>query len=246
MTMETRVESEATEEPKPPKRALVLVAHPDDAEFLCGGAVAKLCAEGWHVTYALATSGDKGTKDPDMTPAKLAAIREQEQIDACDILGVKEVRFLRYPDGFVPDNDEFRGACVRLIRELKPDLVITWDGFRKTFNHTDHRIVGICTYDAVYPASRDPLYYPEQIAEGLDWHRVGELWLAGADDPDWFVDISDHWQTKIEALLAHTSQVARDMERDKWVEMMNQRAVENAEQTGIAYAEAFRRVTLRS
>lgn len=239
-------DTEAPQEPAAPKRALVMMAHPDDAEFLCAGTVAKLCAEGWIVYYCLATSGDKGTKDPEMTREKLAAMREAEQQEACRILGVKDVIFLRQPDGFVEDGFGLRGEVVRLLRQLKPDTVITWDGFRRGFNHNDHRAVGVATYDAVYPASRDPLYYPEQIEqEGLSWHRVSELLLAGSDEPDYFVDISDHFDTKIEALLAHTSQVARDEPRDKWIEAFRKRTIEGAEQSGIAYAEAFRRVTLR-
>lgn len=229
-----------------PKRALVMVAHPDDAEFICGGTVARLCARGWEVWYCLATSGDKGTKDADMTRERLAGMREEEQRAACRILGVKDVIFLRHPDGFLENTHAFRGEIVRLIRQLRPHTVITWDGFRRGFNHNDHRITGIATYDAVFPASRDPLYYPEHIDEGLNWHRVGELLLAGSDEPDYFVDISDHFDTKIEALLAHTSQVARDQPRDEWVAGMRKRMSESAEHTGIAYAEAFRRVTLRT
>ena len=246
MTTDQQQTTEQQEAEQQPKRALVVMAHPDDAEFLCAGTVAKLCAEGWQVWYCLATSGDKGTKDPEMTRERLAGIREQEQRDACRILGVQDVIFLRHPDGFLENTHEFRGEIVRVIRELKPDTVITWDGFRRGFNHNDHRNVGIATYDAVYPASRDPLYYPEQIEEGLDWHRVGELLLAGSDEPDYFVDISDHFDTKIEALLAHISQVARDEPREKWVDGFRKRVTEGAEQSGIAYAEAFRRVTLRS
>lgn len=237
----------APAEPEQPKRALVMVAHPDDAEFMCGGTVAKLCAQGWEVYYCLATSGDKGTKDPEMTRERLAGMREEEQRAACRVLGVRDVIFLRHPDGFLQDTHEFRGEIVRVIRRLKPHTVITWDGFRRGFNHRDHRIVGIATYDAVFPASRDPLYYPEQIdEEGLAWHRVGELLLAGSDEPDYFVDISDHFDTKIEALLAHTSQVARDQPREEWVKGMRTRIRDTAETTGIPYAEAFRRVTLRT
>ena len=246
MTTEQQPAAEQPQEEPRPKHALVVMAHPDDAEFLCAGTVAKLCAEGWQVWYCLATSGDKGTKDPEMTRERLAGIREQEQRDACRILGVQDVIFLRHPDGFVHNDDALRGEVVRVIRELKPDTVITWDGFRRGFNHNDHRNVGIATYDAVYPASRDPLYYPEQIEEGLSWHRVGELLLAGSDEPDYFVDISDYFDAKIESLLAHTSQVARDEPREKWVEGFRKRVTEGAEQSGIAYAEAFRRVTLRT
>lgn len=239
-----------TQEPNPaetkPKRALVMVAHPDDAEFICGGTVAKLCREGWEVYYCLATSGDKGTKDAEMTRERLAAMREQEQRDACAILGVKDVFFLRHPDGFLEPTHEFRGEIVRLLRDLKPDTVITWEGYRRGFNHNDHRTVGIITYDAVFPASRDPLYYPEHIDAGLSWHRVSELLLAGSEEPDYFFDISDVLDVKIEALLAHTSQVARDQPRDEWVAAMRKRIREQAETTGIGPAEAFRRVTLRA
>ncbi len=229
------------------RRALVVVAHPDDAELLCAGTVAKLCRTGWEVYYCLVTSGDKGTKDPEMTPQRLAEIREEEQREACRILGVRDVFFLRYPDGFVRNDETLRGAIVRLIRRLRPHTVITWDGFRRGFNHSDHRAVGIATYDAVFPASRDPFYYPEHIIEeGLTWHRVGELLLAGSDEPDYFVDISDYFDLKIEALLAHRSQVARDQSREEWVANMRRRVQEMVETTGIAYAEAFRRVTLRT
>ncbi len=249
MTTDNQAQTSQTSasEPEQPKRALVMVAHPDDAEFMCGGTVARLCAQGWEVYYCLATSGDKGTKDPEMTRERLAGLREEEQRAACRVLGVRDVIFLRHPDGFLQDTHEFRGEIVRLIRKLKPYTVITWDGFRRGFNHRDHRIVGIATYDAVFPASRDPLYYPEQIdEEGLEWHRVGELLLAGSDEPDYFVDVSDHFDTKIEALLAHTSQVARDQGRDEWVKGMRKRMRDAAESSGIPYAEAFRRVTLRT
>ncbi|MFN8557591.1 MAG: PIG-L deacetylase family protein [Dehalococcoidia bacterium] len=165
---------------------------------------------------------------------------------ACNVLGATDVFFLRYPDGFVENSHELRGRIVRLIRQLKPNTVITWDGYRRGFNHNDHKNVGLATYDAVFPASRDPLYYPEQIEEGLTWHRVGELLLTGSDEPDYFVDIADHVETKIAALLAHASQVARDQSRDEWVAMMRRRMREAAETSGVIYAEAFRRVTLRT
>ncbi len=118
-----------------PLTAMVIVAHPDDAEFLCGGTVAKWCAEGWTVYYVLATSGDKGTHDPELSPQELAAVREKEQRDACRVLGVKDVIFMAYPDGFLEADQEFRGEIVRLLRHYRPDVVLTWDGFRQGFNH---------------------------------------------------------------------------------------------------------------
>ncbi len=206
-----------------PLTAMVIVAHPDDAEFLCGGTVAKWCAQGWTVYYVLVTSGDKGTHQPDLTSQELAAIREQEQRDACRVLGVREVLFLGYPDGFVQADDELRGQVVRLMRRYRPDVVLTWDGFRSGFNHSDHRAVDIAARDAIYPAVRDHLYYPRDAEDGLEAHQVNELLLAGSDDPDYHVDISAYVETKLQAVLCHSSQLGgRDPEeiRKFWEERM--------------------------
>lgn len=190
-----------------PRTGMVIVAHPDDAEFMCAGTVARWCAQGWTVYYVLATSGDKGTHDPALSPQELAAIREQEQREACRVLGVKEVVFLGYPDGFLRPDAEFRGEIVRLLRRYRPDVVITWDGFRAGFNHSDHRAVGVAVRDAVYPAVRDHLYYPEHGEEGLEAHQVNDLLLAGSDAPDYHVDVGPYWETKLQAVLCHRSQL---------------------------------------
>jgi LmbE family N-acetylglucosaminyl deacetylase len=187
---------------------MCIMAHPDDIDFGSSGSVAKWCAEGWTVYYVLATSGDKGTHG-EMSPQELAATREEEQRDAARILGVKDVIFLGYPDGFLEPTTELRGQIVRLFRRYKPDVVLTWDGFRTSFNHFDHRNIGIAVRDAVFPAVRDHLYYPEHAAEGLEpmW-RVNEMLLVGSDKPDYFVDVTDYVEQKIDAILAHKSQVA--------------------------------------
>lgn len=206
-----------------PLTAMVIVAHPDDAEFLCGGTVAKWCGQGWTVYYVLATSGDKGTHDTDLSSQELAALREQEQRDACRVLGVREVIFLGYPDGFVQADDELRGQVVRLLRRYRPDVVLTWDGFRAGFNHNDHRAVGIAVRDAVYPAVRDHLYYPQDKEDGLEAHQVNELLLAGSDAPDYHVDISAYLEQKLEAVLCHRSQIGeRSPEelRRTWMERL--------------------------
>ncbi len=224
-----------------PLTAMVIVAHPDDAEFMCGGSVAKWCAQGWTVYYVLATSGDKGTHEPDLTPQDLAAIREQEQREACQVLGVKEVIFLGYPDGFLRADEELRGAMVRLLRRFRPDLVVTWDGFRQGFNHSDHRAVGIAVRDAVYPAVRDHLYYPQDKADGLEAHQVNELLLAGTDDPDYHVDISAYVNTKLEAVIRHKSQLGNrgpEEIRRFWQERM--RSSRNGPPL-----ESFKRVSIR-
>jgi LmbE family N-acetylglucosaminyl deacetylase len=226
------------------RRAMVVVAHPDDAEFLCAGTVAKLCAEGWQVTYVLATSGDKGTRDPEMTRPRLAAIREAEQLAAAKVLGVRDCVFLRHPDGYVETDAELRGEIVHLLRVYRPDLVITWDGYRRGFNHRDHRAVGIATYDAVFPAARDRLYYDQDELAGLDPQRVPELLLAGTEAPDYFVDISDYLDRKIEAVYCHTSQI-QPLPKAEFMEQRRRQAVETGRQTGTPLSEAFRRVTLR-
>ena len=190
-----------------PKTLMAIMAHPDDIDFSSAGSIARWCAEGWTVYYVLATSGDKGTHEG-YSRQELAAMREQEQRDAAAILGVKEVIFLGYPDGFLEPTAELRGQIVRLLRKYRPDVVLTWDGFRRGFNHIDHRNIGIATRDAIYPAVRDHLYYAEHAAEGLEAVQVNEMLLAGAEDPDYFVDISGYIETKVDAILAHRSQVS--------------------------------------
>ncbi len=225
-----------------PASAMVIMAHPDDAEFLCGGTVARWCAEGWEVRYVVVTNGDKGTHDESMHPEKLAAIREEEQRAACRILGVKECIFLGYPDGYTVEDHELRGHIVRLLRRYRPDVVITWDGFRSTFNHRDHRVVGTVVADAIYPLVRDRLFYPHHEEEGLEAHQVNEVLLAGSTNPDYNVDISDHWETKIEALLAHTSQMG-GRTREDFVKMRQEQL--EREGPDAPMEERFRRWTIR-
>ncbi len=235
----------APPEPPPPitgpSRAMVIMAHPDDAEFLCGGTVAKWCAEGWDVTYVVVTSGDKGTHDESMHPEKLAAIREEEQRAACRVLGVRECIFLGYPDGFTVDEHELRGQVVRLLRLCRPEVVITWDGFRHTFNHRDHRNVGTVTADAIYPLVRDRLFYPRDEEDGLAAHQVNEVLLAGTDNPDYVVDITDHWMTKVDAILCHASQIGNRQKGDFL--KMREEQVEREGQKPIE--ERFRRWSIR-
>ncbi len=224
-----------------PGRALVITAHPDDADFVCGGTVAKWCAEGWDVRYVIVTSGDKGTHDESLTPEKLAAVREAEQRAACKVLGVKEVVFLGYPDGFTVDDAELRGQIVRLLRLYRPDVVVTWDGFRRGFNHRDHRTVGIVTADAVYPLVRDRLFYPRDEEDGLASHQVNEVLLAGTDDPDYIVDISDHWSTKVDAIVCHASQVGGRTRED----FLKQRQEQVEKEGEKPIEERFRRWSIR-
>jgi len=225
-----------------PRHALVIVAHPDDAEFLCGGTVARWCSEGWTVNYVLTTSGDMGSKDEGMTRKKLLAIREKEQRAAAKALGVHDCTFLRYPDGYVEDTVELRGKLVREIRRLKPDLVVTWDPFRRGFNHRDHRLTGQAAVDAIYPLARNPLGYPEHLEEGLEVHRVNEVLLAGTDQPDYYVDVSKFLGKKIEALREHKSQIGEAPPKELQ-KRLRARMAEVGKEPGYKLAEAFRRIS---
>ena len=234
-------------EAKAPKRALAIFAHPDDAEFTSGGTLALLCSRGWDVNVVVTTSGNKGTKDPDVTPQYLAGIREEEQRRASAILGTHEPIFFGFPDGYVHDDDELRGLIVRQLRLHRPELVITWDGFRPGFNHRDHRNVGRATYDAIYPAADDHLYYVLDKEEGLEPFRPQAMLLAGTQNADYHVDITPVIRTKIDAILAHTSQIhGRTAEETmKQWEDRAKAAREAGDEHASPYRESFTKVLLR-
>ena len=229
------------------ERALIVTAHPDDAEFLAGGTIAKLCDVGMDVTLCVATSGDKGTRDASLRPQELAAIREAETRAAAKVLGVKRCIFWGLPDGFLTADHELRGMVVKLIRSTRPDLVLSWDGFRPGFNHTDHRMIGLAVRDALFPAAHDPHYYAEHRREGIGPHRAAELLLAGSHEPDFHVDIGPYLDKKADSILCHTSQIdgrTRDQIMNVWLQA-GKRDKERRKRTGYDHAESFRRIEFR-
>jgi len=177
-----------------------------------------------------------------MTRKKLLALREREQRAAGKVLGVRKCVFLRYPDGYVEDTAELRGKIVRELRRLKPDLVVTWDPFRRGFNHRDHRLTGQAALDAIYPLARNPLGYPEHLDEGLEVHRVNEVLLAGTDQADYYVDVSAFLGKKIEALQEHKSQIGQAPVKELR-KRLRARMAETGKQAGCKLAEGFRRLT---
>ncbi|MDW8059636.1 MAG: PIG-L deacetylase family protein [Thermomicrobium sp.] len=198
--------------PERPQRVLVVMAHPDDAEFICAGTVARWASEGSEIVYVLVTSGDKGSNDPTMTPERLAELREAEQLEAARILGVAHVEFLRYRDAEVVADRRLRRELVRAIRRFKPDAVICQDPTSRYFGqeyiqHPDHIAVGEATLAAVFPSARDRLTFPELVEEGLEPHVVRYVYLTGSREPDVFVDITEVFERKIAALRAHRSQL---------------------------------------
>ncbi|MSQ28250.1 MAG: PIG-L family deacetylase [Dehalococcoidia bacterium] len=230
------------------QRVLVVMAHPDDAEFSSGGTLAKWAKEGKKIEYVLFTRGDKGTSDPEMTSERLAQIREQEQRAAAVVLGVKDVHFLGWPDGGVEDGWEGRGQVVRHLRRFKPDIVVTMDPQRRYRQHRDHRNAGTMALDASFPYARDHLFYPEHKAEGLETHHVGEVFVAGAEEPDVFIDIQDTFDLKIDALRCHKSQVG-DGPREAFIERVRNMGARMMGKLPEGYdpgtTEVFRRVDYR-
>jgi LmbE family N-acetylglucosaminyl deacetylase len=192
------------------QRVMAVMAHPDDPDFSCGGTFGKWAAEGKEIIYVLFTRGDKGSNDPDMTSERLVQIREQEERAAAKVLGVKDVIFLGHVDGHVEDTAEGRGQVVKLIREFRPDIVVTMDPFRRYMQHRDHRNAAIMAMDAVFPYARDRLSYPEHEKLGLEPHKVGEIFVTGPEEPEVFIDIRDTFETKVDALMCHRSQVGDD------------------------------------
>jgi LmbE family N-acetylglucosaminyl deacetylase len=196
-----------------PLRILAVFAHPDDAEFFCGGTLARWAAEGAEIVLVVATSGDKGSSDPEMTHQKLAALREVEQRNAAAVWGAKDVIYLRYPDGELQPTLELRRDITRLIRAKQPDIVVTldptvfWYG-TTGINHPDHRAIGAATLEAVFPTARDRLNFIElERDEHLAPHKTRQVYIAGTQSPTTKVDVTAFLETKIRALHEHKSQI---------------------------------------
>lgn len=200
-----------------PKRILGVFAHPDDPEFFAGATFAKWAADGAEITFVVATSGDKGSADPEMTSERLVKIREEEERKAAEALGVKEVIFLRYKDGELFPTLDLRRDITRAIRMKKPDIVVTLDPTRFWYgtggiNHPDHRAIGAATLEAVFPTARDRLNFIEmERDEGLEVHKALTVYIAGAEEPTITVDVTDSIETQIKSLYEHKSQIS-DME----------------------------------
>jgi len=226
------------------RRVLVAVAHPDDAEFGCGGTVARWVKEGKEVAYLIVTNGDKGSEARRITSERLAKIRAQEQLNAAQALGVERVEFLGCPDGELEDTREVRRKVTAQIRRLRPDLIVTQNPNRTPnlyASHRDHRITGGVVLDCVYPLARDHLSFPELLAQGLEPHKVREVYLIGGEDPDVVVDISDTLELKLKALACHVSQMG-DFSRVE--ARVRERAAQLGKPKGYSYAEAFRRIVI--
>ncbi|HEV7214670.1 MAG TPA: PIG-L deacetylase family protein [Chloroflexota bacterium] len=245
----------AAQEQEQRKVALVVVAHPDDAEFMAAGAVASWVDDGWDVHYVICTDASGGGPDEAerITPAARRAVAETrrgEQRAACDALGVKDIVFLDYPDGLLEPSLALRRDLVRVLRRYRPARVVcqspdrTWTpGYFIGAFHPDHLAAGQATIAAIYPAAQNPWDFPELLDEGLPPHKVHEVLFSGAPNGNFAVDISATLERKLAALRAHTSQLAARFDE---VEVLIKRwNAEAGKQYDMAYAEVFHRAENR-
>ena len=226
------------------QRVLVIVAHPDDAESWAGGTIAKLIRDGAQVAYCVVTNGDKGSGDRSMTPERLVRTREEEQRNAARVLGVETVDFLGFPDCEVEDTRESRRAVTAAIRRHRPDRLIIQNPHRTKnlgASHRDHRTVAGIALDCVYPLARDHMAFPELLAQGLEPHKVREVYLMWWENPELVVDISDTIDLKIKALACHASQFKDFAAVERRV---RERGAELGKPKGYACAETFDLIAL--
>jgi len=227
-----------------PLRVLTLFAHPDDAETMAGGALLKWSREGHTISLCLITDGDKGTSDPHDTRDAVIARRSAEQARAAARLGADVVR-LGYEDGVLQPTIELRRDLVRVMRKVRPDIVVAndptvWFRHDTYIMHPDHRAAGQAALEALYPAVRKASFFPELLAEGLAPHVVPEVWLGPTDTPNLVLDIGDVFEEKIALICEHTSQFPPEPTRRAFTRI----AREAGETRGIALAEGFRRLRL--
>jgi LmbE family N-acetylglucosaminyl deacetylase len=234
----------AHREPTPPPRVLSIHAHPDDQEFTVGGTLAKWARAGSTIVTVCITSGAGGSNrftPPDMTRARLAPIREEEQRRACRVLGIDEVVFLGYEDGVLEPSIALRRELTRVVRRYRPAAVVCGDPtvrfYGSTYiNHPDHRAAAEVALDAVFPSAETRLIFPELLDEGLEPHHVGRVFLHGARKPDTWVDIGETLTQKLQALKEHRTQMG------EWdpTEMITAWAAEQGAKRHLTAAEAFR------
>jgi LmbE family N-acetylglucosaminyl deacetylase len=219
--------------------ALVIFAHPDDAEYMCGGTVAAWAREGTDVHYCVITDGSAGSNEPGATREEMAVVREREQRAAAEVLGVKSLSFLGYRDGELEVTLDTRRAVTRVVRAIRPEVIVApdpqrlWSG-SGYINHSDHKAAGVLALSAVMPDAPTRLQFTELLDEGLEPFEIPNLWLS-AEEPDTYVDIGKSIDIKLEALTRHESQHREESET--WV---RERARELGTQAGVEYAEAFK------
>jgi LmbE family N-acetylglucosaminyl deacetylase len=228
-----------------PESAMVIVAHPDDIEFGCAGTMARWVKAGTRIAYVICTSGDVGIAEESLTREEAGQIRETEQREAARITGVNEVIFLQEPDGLLQPTLGLRKKLVREIRRFRPEVVVCNDPsalwVRDNYiNHPDHRAAATAAIDAVFPAAGQPHLFRELEQEGLKAFKPCKVYVMGWTEANTFVNIEETIDIKVAALRAHKSQM-KDWDPE---EPIKKWASERGQGKEMAYAEAFRVVTL--
>ncbi len=232
---------------RPFSRALAIIAHPDDAEFGCAATIARWAAMGTDVRYLVVTDGASGSADPEMTRERLLRIRQDEQRSACAVLGVSDVTFLGYADGYLEPSIEARRQVAAAIRHHRPEAVVTLDPSVRWselgyVNHPDHRAVGDLVLHAINPAASTRLWDTSLIDEGLEPWDVAELWLMSFGQGADLVDVTATLDQKLAALRCHASQLSGWDPGPRVKEM----AVQQGARAGLDAAEAFTVLRFRS
>ena len=237
---------------KPRRRVLVVVAHPDDAEFMCGGTLARWSREGHEIHFCLCTDGNHGSSDPEMTPERLATLRRAEQQAAAAHFGCDDVTFLGFDDSELEPTLEVRKAITRVIRRVQPHVILCQDPTMRwtdTYvNHPDHRAAGEACLAAVMPAASTRLIFPELLVDKLEPYKVSEVYLMATNQADTWVTLEDQdLQAKVQSLHEHTSQLG-DWDPTEMVTAWAKETAKRAQAQGVEaeYAEGFKRIQLRN
>jgi LmbE family N-acetylglucosaminyl deacetylase len=229
-----------------PARFMVIVAHPDDADFGPAATAARWIADGSSGWLVCITSGDAGADDWQTDPLQLAAVRETEQRAAAGVVGYAGISFLHQPDGAVANDLALREQLSREIRTFRPDAVLCVDPETVFYtdggvNHVDHRTAGMAAVDAVYPAARNAMAFPWLARDGLAPWEVRRLYLFWSNRPNAWVDVSTTLDRKLEALRAHPSQLRHPESLEPRIRGW---ASEEGAVIGVEAAEAFRVVII--
>lgn len=229
---------------QPELSLLVIVAHPDDAESYCGGTIARLTRAGHCVRLVVCTSGDRGSHHCEVSPSRLVKLRREEQQQAQEILGIREVLWLDYADGELSQKTDLRDKLIRLYRQYRPDVIITFDPWKHYEFHPDHRAVGYMATESRMLADL-PWICPELTLEGISaWHPQ-EMYLFAPEEANYWVDISEEIDRKVEARLAHHSQndfIHSEADRAKFIDEIKNNAITSGKSCRYPYAEAFHKV----
>ncbi len=246
--IETQQAQEKYNEPPIPKSAMAIHAHPDDQEFSVSGTLAKWANAGCEIYSVIITSGDAGNNDPQHDESYrpiLAKLREEEQLAANKILGVKETIFLHYADGTLVPSLALRRDLTRIIRKYRPEAVLCGDPRVRFYgnsymNHPDHRAAADAACDAVFPSAGSRPIFSELLHEGFEPFDVSALYLHGSENADIWIDISSTIDQKVMALKQHKSQ----FDGEKIGEMVREWAKEDGKKKGFDYAESYLRMVL--